>query len=196
LPANAHLPDKTMKYYITLFLLFCATCSFAQHSASLVGDPGAAGAKIAYVNIDSLEAGYTLLASKRADFAKREEELDRRLQQEYQDMQNDADSIQKKATANNLTQEEYEQAEKRLMQKKETLDAKKDAYTEELKKDEEAVNSDLSTRLNAFLEQYNKTHHYDCILSYSWTNSAILFIDKRLDITRQVIDGMNARSQN
>ena len=158
--------------------------------------PGTGTGKLAYVNIDSLESKYELLKTKREEFKKRQEEMENELQLSYGQMQNDANEVQKKAQANNLTQSEYEAAQKRLMQMQKSLETRKQSLTEQLMKEQEDFNKDLKTRLDAFIENYNKDKHYDFIFTYSASGSSLLYVNKGLDITKDVVDGMNAISKN
>jgi outer membrane protein len=156
---------------------------------------GAATGKIAYVNIDTLEAKYELLKAKREDFKKRQEQMESELQRSYMQMQADAQEMQKKAEAHTLTQPEYESAQKRLNQMQQSLQSRKESLSDQLMKEQEEFNKDLKTRLDAFLDEYNKTRHYDYILSYSYAGSSLLYVNKQLDITKDVVDGMNAASK-
>ena len=72
----------------------------------------------------------------------------------------------------------------------ETLEKRKNALNVTLIKEQEAFNKDLHDRLDAFLKEYNADKRYDYILSYS-EGGAILYKDESLDITADVIDGMN-----
>lgn len=156
----------------------------------------ATSGKIAYVNIDSLEANYELLKTKREQFKARQEQMEGELEHSYQQMQNDAANLQKKYEANQLTQSEGEAAQKRLMQMKQSLETRKQALTEQLMKEQETFNKDLKTRLDAYLEEYNKNKHFDYILSYSASGSSILYANKQLDITKDVVAGMNASAKS
>lgn len=150
------------------------------------------GANLAYVDIDSLEAHYDLLKTKREDFRKKQAQMEAELQRSYGQLQNDAGEMQKRMQANNLTQSEYEAAQKRLMQMQQSLESRKESLTQQLMKEQEDFNADLKRRLDSFLAEYNKTHHYDFILSYSGAGSAILYADRARDITTDVVAGMNA----
>ncbi len=155
------------------------------------------GSRIAFVNIDSLEAHYELLKSRREDFKKRQEQMEGELEQSYQQMQAKGADLQKKAQAQNLTQSEYESAQKQLMLMQQSLESRKQSLTEQLVKEQEEFNKDLKKRLDAYLENYNKDKHYDYILSYSSAGgSAIMYANKALEITKDVIAGMNATSKN
>jgi len=152
--------------------------------------------KIAYVNIDSLEAKYELLKAKREDFKKRQEQMESELQRSYMSWQADVQEMEKKARANQLTQGEAEAAQQRLGQMQQTLQSRKESLTDQLMKEQEEFNKDLKKRLDAFLEDYNKNHSYDYILSYSSSASPILWANKALDITNDVVNGMNTAAKN
>jgi outer membrane protein len=149
------------------------------------------GAMIAYVDIDTLEANYELLKKRGEDFKKKQAQMEAELQRSYAQMQNDAYEMQKKAQSNSLTQAEYEAANKKLMQMQQTLESRKQSLTEQLVKEQEEFNGDLKKRLNAYLAEYNKTHKYDFILSYSGSGSAILYAGKAHNITDDVVKGLN-----
>lgn len=155
-----------------------------------VGTPS--GSNLAYVDIDSLESQYDLLKTRREEFRKKQSQMENELQRSYGQMQNDANEVQKRLQANNLTQSEYEAAQKRLMQMQQSLESRKEALTQQLMKEQEDFNADLKRRLDSFLAEYNKTHHYDFILSYSGAGSAILYANHAHDITADVVAGMNA----
>ncbi len=167
----------------------------AGSGAVSVAPAASGGCHLAYVNIDSLEMHYELLKSKREQFKMRQSQMEAELQRSAQQMQSDIEAVQKKAQANQLSQSEYETAQKRIGQMQQSLENRKQSMTEQLMKEQDEFNKDLKTRLDALLEEYNKTHHYDFILSYSGTGSAILYTNKALDITKDIIDGMNATTK-
>ena len=121
--------------------------------------------------------------------------MENELQRSYQEMQSDAEEVQKKMQAQTLTQAEYEAAQKRLGIKQQTLESRKQTLSDQLMKDQEDFNKDLKKRLDDFLAEYNKTKHYDYIFSFtSAGGSALLYANNSNDITQDVIKGMNALS--
>lgn len=150
--------------------------------------------KFAFVNIDSFEMHYDLLKEKSEEFKKRRDQMESELQHSYQEMQSDAEQVQKKMQAQTLTQGEYEAAQKRLGIKQQTLESRKQTLSEQLMKDQEEFNKDLKKRLDDFLKEYNKTKNYDYIFSYTSSGgSPVLYANKAFDITADVITGMNSR---
>jgi len=167
------------------------TTSTTTTTTPLVNGSG----RIAYVDIDTLEAHYTYLKNKKDLFKKRQQDVDAELQRSAEQIQSDYATVQKKAQANTLTQTEYEAAQKRLGQMQQSLETRKQVLTEQLLKEQDDFNKDLQQRLDKFLEEYNKDKHYDYILSYS-RGGSILYSNKELNITSDVIKGMNAIVEN
>jgi outer membrane protein len=165
----------------------------AGHSSAETGMAG--HSRIAYVDIDTLEANYTYLKNKKEEFTKRQSSMKAELQNSAEQMQRDYANVQRKAQAGTLTQAEYQSAEKRLGQMQQSLQTREAALTEQLLKEQDEFNRELQTRLDKFLEEYNTDNRYDYILSYSKSGS-ILYADKSLNITNEVIEGMNKLPDN
>lgn len=177
-------------------ILFTVSCN-NSNTASTAAPTAVGGAKIAYVNIDSLEEHYELLKQHREEFKKRKDQMEGELQQSAQQMQAKAQDIQKRAQAQTLSQSEYEAAQKQYMNMQQSLESRNQALTEQLMKEQEEMNKDLKKRLDAYLETYNKDKHYDFILSYSaGGGSPIMYANKSYEITKDVIAGMNATSKD
>jgi outer membrane protein len=174
-------------------VLFAASCQNKQQPAA----PAVTGARIAYINIDTLEEHFELLKQHKEEFRKHKEQMEGELQQSAAQMQAKAQDIQKKAQAQTLTQSEYEAAQKQYMNMQQSLESRNQALTEELMKQQDEMNKDLKKRLDAFLETYNKDKHYDFILSYSkGGGSPVMYANKQYEITNDVIAGMNAATKD
>lgn len=150
--------------------------------------------KIAYVDIDSFEANYDYLKAKRADFEKRQTAAESELQRSAQQYQSTLQSLQQKAQT--MTEAEGKAAEKQLMQMQQSLQLREQSLSEEIGKEKESFNKQLQNDLDSFLADYNKDKGYAYILSYSKAINMILYADKDMDITRDVIKGMNERAAN
>ncbi|MBA3828543.1 MAG: OmpH family outer membrane protein [Taibaiella sp.] len=176
---------------IALFLLSsCNNTGKQATSSTTTTSAVSAGSRIAYVNIDTLEANYDYLKSKKQEFKSKQERMESELERSAKQMEDDAAQVQSKAQAGTLSEAEYKAAQKRIGQMQQSLVTRKQALTDELMKDQEEFNKTLKSQLDSFLEQYNKEKHYDYILSYG-TSGSILFANKQLDITNDVIKGMN-----
>lgn len=147
--------------------------------------------RIAYVNIDTLESQYEYLKTKRKDFEERKKGMSAELERSQRQFQQDYLAAERKAQAGTLTQAEYESTSKRLMQMKQSLESREAALTEKLLAEQDEFNKDLQKRLDEFLKEYNKDKHYDYILSHSKAVGFIMLANDQLDITQDVVTGMN-----
>ena len=153
------------------------------------------GCTIAYVNIDSLEANYEYLKSERLKFQQRQDGMKAELERSAQQMRNDYAAAQRKMQAGTMTQAEAQATEKHLMQMQESLKTREDALSVQLMKEQEAFNTKLQDQLDKVLAEYNKDKKYDYILSYA-KGGSIMFANKALDITTDVLRAMNEDSKN
>lgn len=149
--------------------------------------------RIAYVNIDSLEANYTYLKAKKEEFMQRQQSMNAELERSFRQYETDRDNFQRKVQAGTISQAEGEATMKRLGQMEQSLYARKESMAQTLLKEQDEFNQNLQDQLEAYLEDYNKEKGYDYILSYSRSGS-ILYKNKALDITDDIIKGMNANT--
>lgn len=163
----------------------------SSHDAGTAGTAALAGTgRIAYVNIDTFNANYTYLKTKRADFEKKQEGMKAEMERSAKQFQNDYVAYQRKAQAGTITQAEAQSTEKRLMQMEQSLKTREEALTGQLMQEQDIFNKELKERLDAFLAEYNKDKKYDYILSYA-SGSPIMYANKDLDITAEIVKGMN-----
>lgn len=175
------------------FLSSCRDTGRAPVS-STPASPESSG-KIAYVDLDSLEAHYEFFKQKKADFDKRQAAMEAEIERLGQQFQNEYMAFQKKARAGALSQSEGEAAQKRLAQMQQNVETRRQRMGNQLMEEQQKFNEELQSRLDAFLEDYNKDKQYDYILSYA-KGGSILFANKSLDITRDVIKGMNEKDKS
>ncbi len=160
------------------------------------GEVPAIGSRVAYVDIDTLEANYEYFKTKKSDFTKRQSAIESELQRSAQQLQTQAADFQKKAQAGGFaSQAEGEAAGRKLQQMEQSLNTRRESLAAGLMKDQETFNRDIQDRLDAFLTEYVKGKNIDYVLSYSKSGS-ILYADKTLDLTEEVIAGMNAAAKD
>ncbi len=162
---------------------------------SATGTEGSSGARIAYVNIDTFEAHYESLKKKKEEFKAQQDAMENELQRSAQQMQADYASVMRKQQEGTLTRPEAEAAEKRLGQMQQSLETRKAAMGSQFQEKLESFNKKLHDDMDMFLAKYTQEHHFDYVLSYSRSNAQILFANKALNITQDVIKGMNEQAK-
>ena len=134
--------------------------------------------KIAYVEVDSLMTRY--------EFCK---EYSLILEKKGQALQAAANNFQQKLQQNAYTREQAEQIQAGLQKQNADLEALQQRLGAEFQEETNKFNAALRDSLQHFIAKYNKDKKYTMILSKSGDN--ILYADKGIDITNDVIAGLN-----
>ncbi len=150
------------------------------------------GCKIAFVDIDTLEANYDYFKLKKTEFETRQKEIDARLEKMANTLQAEYSVLQQKAEKGEMSQQEGNSAQQALLQKQQELELQRQTLGDKYMKDQEAFNKEIHDNLHKYIELYNEEKGYDYILSYS-KDGSILFANQGLDVTSDIIKGMNAK---
>ncbi len=151
--------------------------------------------KIAYVNIDSLEANYSYLKVKQNELEQKQKQIQNELQRMNTQFQNKLSNMQKKYSEGTLSADEAEKTEKELGTMQERFEKRQMEAQKEIMTLQEKLLRDLQDRLNTFIKTYNADKKYAYVLSYG-DGGSILYADPQYDITEDVIKGMNAEEKS
>lgn len=192
---------KSLSLALNAVLIVLVAILFYWHfrpgtaAVSSAGSPAAvsgpvSGARIAYVDLDSLQAHYTFFLKQQAALQQRQQSIEQELNTSAQKLQQEAADFQKKAPT--MTQAEGESAQRSLMQKQQALQNREQMLRQQFLQQQNDFNTQLHQRIDRFLKTYNAQKKYDYILSYSAESGNILYKNKAYDITNEVIQGLNA----
>ncbi len=179
-------------------LLFVQCGGNAGNQTATVSAPAATvagGLKIAYVNIDSLLNNYNFSVTLRNEMLRKGENMRMTLSEKGKAIQADMEDFQRKVENNvYATRQRAEEEQARILKSQEDYARLEQRLVNELSAEEQKNNIALRDSINNFLTEYNKTHGYDLILSKMADN--ILLANEALDITKEVIEGLNSRYQS
>lgn len=153
-------------------------------------ETAATALNIRYVDIDSVMATYTL--SKELDEQGRKLMLDyqRMENQKTNEIQNLAAQIEQKQKNNGyLSQESFDADVNNVNRKQSEAANILRAHQEKIQKQIAEFNRQLSDSIQNFVKEYNSTRNYDAILY----RASGLYFNPSLDITGEIIEGLNAR---
>ena len=187
---------------VVLYILFftsksCTTESKRPVAAANAEGVTTSGLSIGYIDTDSLMLQY--------DFAvELNEKLDNYTRQEnnYKDMMvrfnNDYNNFLK--TGASLTLTEQKKTEESLKKRAEELAKMEERLMNERAKLENVIQVDQKKMIDAvyaFIRDYNaKNQQFNVILKKSFSESPVLYMDDDMDITREIIDGLNEEYRN
>ena len=133
------------------------------------------GNSIAYVEVDSLLTQYEYCIKEKAIL--------------------EAKSKQQKVQSGAFTsQAQGEAAQQRLVRLQQEGAKLQQEAQQKMLKAQEKFNKTLRDSVQSFLKDYNKEMHFDMILSKQGDN--VLYANDKLDITKEVVNGLNKRYQS
>ncbi|KQR70618.1 OmpH family outer membrane protein [Pedobacter sp. Leaf176] len=146
--------------------------------------------KIVFVNSDSLLTKYDYYKDLKVKFEGKSKSAQADMQAKTQAFQREVAQYQQ--TAGSLAADVRKATEERLGRKQQELQTYQQNAGGALQNEQAAENEKLYDKVAGYLKGYAKEKGYKMVLTYSKGNSAILFADESLDVTSEVIKGLNA----
>lgn len=147
--------------------------------------------KIGYINVDSLQMKYKLYDELKAQLEKKEKSYDAQLTAKSKEFQKKIEDFRKKAP--NMTQFEGELKQKELAEEEEKLYQMRDDYAQRFEKEMIELNTQLYKSIKDYIKQHNELTKYDIIIGESQTRNFVLDFNKNIDITSDVVEGLNKK---
>lgn len=179
-------------YYLHFSSNKTAVSSTKSSSAGIVQT--GSRSPIAYVELDSLNEKITFIKSKRKELENEQRAIETEWENGYKGLENQKNNFLKKGNA--ITQEEAQQFQGVLIQQQQQIDGKKQALSQKLSEKSYKFLEGIQKQLKDFLEEYNKEKNYMYIFTTGTGLDYMVYKDSALDITNDVINGMNAKMSN
>ena len=144
---------------------------------------------IVFVNSDTLLNNYDYYKAVKTKLQGLSQSAQAEIAAKGQAFQKEVAAYQKGASSLNLAQRTA--TEKRLAAKQQSLQALSQNTATQLQEEQENQNSKLYDKLAAYLKTYCKTKGYKLVLTYSKANPSVLYGDDSLDVTKDVLVGLN-----
>lgn len=173
---------------ILYYLHFKGNSSSGSSTGELSGPMPVSSQGIVFVNSDSLLQEYDFYKDQKAKFETEQERIKTELKGESDKLQKDAAVYQQQAIG--MTDLERQNKETELGMRQQRLMDKKDQMLSKLDELQAGSSEELYTRLNSYLKEFNKDKNLQFVLGYQ-KGGGILFANDSLNITHQVIQGLN-----
>ena len=160
-------------------------------NALQASDSNCSKAHIAYVEMDSLFENITYIRNKRKELEAEQKKIEDQWQDGYKGLEEQKNNFLKKGAA--ITQEEVNDFQGKLMAQQQQIDAKKQELSQKLSEKNFSFMDDVQKRLKDFLAEYNKGKKYMYILTTGTGLDYLVYKDPALNITDDVIKGMNEK---
>lgn len=146
---------------------------------------------ICFVNLDTLYSQYNLAKDMFDENDRMQQELASWGTKQEQSIQAAGNNLQTRAQAGQISQAAAEAEARQLQQRYQTLSAEGQKRAEATQKLMAANLKRLDDSIHNYLVDFNKTNKYDAILTTA--QGAVLLYNPQLDVTAEVVKGLNAR---
>ncbi|MFY7829586.1 MAG: OmpH family outer membrane protein [Flectobacillus sp.] len=169
------------------------SCNKGEEKASTASSSSAAisvdGKKVVFVNTDSLLANYQFYKDAQKEFENKGYRLQVDLGQRERALQTEGAAIQQRAQA--MTQAELQAADMMLRKKAGELQQYSQQKQAALAQEQAKKQEELYTNIREYIKKHNAENKYEFVLGYSSNGGGILYADNAVDVTQQIIDGLN-----
>ena len=148
--------------------------------------------KIAYVNLDSLNAQYLFITEKSAELEQSATAAEAKVKAEAAKRQKEVNELVAYAQKGNLPADEQATVQNRLSQLENELAQIQQQEEQILMQNESALQENLRKKLEVYTANYAKANGWDYIFSYQSTAPLILFANPIYDLTTEIVKGLNA----
>jgi outer membrane protein len=152
--------------------------------------------KIAYVNLDSLNAQYLFISEKSSELEKSATAAEAKVKAEAAKRQKEVDELVAYAQRGNLPADEQATVQNRLGQLQNELAQIQQQEEQLLMQSEATLQEDLRKKLEVYTATYAKANGWDYIFSYQSTAPLILFANPIYDLTTEIVKGLNAEYES
>ena len=146
---------------------------------------------IVYVQLDSLISNYDMYNDLMTAFQSKVQGIQDELSKRGRRLESDAKAFENQVQKGLLTRSAAEEQQNKLLQRQQNLQndmAKKDA---EIQEEQAVLNNQVYYAVKDFIEKYNEEHQFSLILTTSGVTNTVLNVNPGLDITADVLKGLN-----
>ena len=152
----------------------------------------AAAGDIVYVQLDSLTSNYLMTKDLMGELEKKMNKLQADLANREKKFQANVSDFQNKATKGLETRSKLEEIDQQLQIERQNLMQLGEKYRMDMAEEQTVMQRKILQAIMDYLKEYNKEKGYKYILGNAF-DAKILYADPSLDVTVDVLNGLNAR---
>lgn len=143
-----------------------------------------------YVDLDTILSKYNLAKDYNEEMLRMQTNMESAYKRHQSKLQSFANTVQNKMQNNGyLSEASYKQDEQTMANMQNEAQKNMATLQSNLEQASMQAQKTVNDSIEAFIKEYNKTRGYDAILF----KAATLYINPALDITNEVVEGLNAR---
>lgn len=165
-----------------------------SEETTTVGANGiAASADMVYFDLDSLVSKYDMYIDMRSTYEGKAQKAEAELSSKGRALERDAASYQDKASKGLITRSEGEKLVAKLQADEQTFMQYREKVMTDLAEEEQVMLNNIHNSIIEYLKEYNADMRYGMILSSSTAGGPVMNADPKLNITKEVLEGLNKK---
>jgi outer membrane protein len=178
-----------MKSLAIAFVIVLASIAARAQNAAAPASTPASVPTIVFVNQDTLLANYNYFKAVQTKMQSLSQKAQTEIENKTQVFKKEVTDYQK--NANNMRPAQQAATQKKLAKENENLQVLQQNTAKQLQEIEASENTTLYNKIADFFKTYAKAKGYKMVLTYSKTNPSMLYGDESLDVTKEVVAGLN-----
>lgn len=147
--------------------------------------------KVAYILTDSVLLNYQMAHDLNADFVAKQQQYNNEFGKKRADLEKQASDFQEKLQRGGfLTEDRAIKERDRILGQQQEMQQMDYELSGKLAEMEQKINTQLVDSIVNYVKEYNKKHNYTYIFS---NNGNIIVGAQQFNISKQIVDGLNAR---
>ncbi len=147
---------------------------------------------IVYVRMDTLIMQYDMASDLSSTFQAEAQAVQDDLNKRGRKLESDMKSFENQYQKGLLTRSNAEQQQNALLKRQQELQNLANQKQLELQEKEFVMNNQIIYAIKTYLEEYNKVRGYAAILTTTDVSNTVIVGNVALDITQEVVEGLNA----
>lgn len=173
-----------------LFFTYNPNSSKGSDNSNSTEDTAQKG-DIVYIQIDTLINQYDMFNDLRSELEGKANAIQSDLNKKSRALENDAKDFDNKISKGLLTRSQAETQQQALLKRQQDLQNYGQQKQYEMQEEENVMINKVMDAIKTYVASYNKSHKYSLILTSSSSTNVVLEGNKGLDITQDVLIGLN-----
>ncbi len=172
------------------------TLTAPKGSHKTVAEPGegiqAVAGDIVYLRLDTLMMQYDMYSDLQSAFEAKAQTVDSDLNKKARKLESDIKNFENQINKGLLTRSAAEQQNNELQQRQANLQNEAAQKQQELAEESQVLLNQVMYAIQSYLEAYNEEHNFAAILTTTAATNVVIVGAPALDITQEVVEGLNA----
>ena len=147
---------------------------------------------IVFVRLDTLMLQYDMYSDLQSAFEAKAQTVDSDLNKKARKLESDIKNFENQINKGLLTRSAAEQQNNALQQRQVNLNNEAAQKQQELAEESQVLMNQVMYAIKTYLETYNESHNFAAILTTTDASNVVIVGAPALDITQEIVDGLNA----